>query len=191
MEGMLRELGANIGQYGGDLSKFFYGAMTQPPTDLSGVMDIFGQMGDISRQKAWREAMGRGYGAGSTAAIRSGLGAMREGDLRSQLAAAGLGLDVAGQEFGRRMAGAQGLMGMPGYYAAPTSVEMGLLNLLQQGGLANLQAQMGTQGLQAGAMGDIFAQQQTQPVMMPGWGQTIASPILEAIASAATLIPFI
>ena len=148
---------------------------------VSTALGSLGELGDVNRQKAWREATGRGYGAGSTAGIRAGLGAMREGDLMNMLTQAQIQLDQINKQRGFQQQGAQGLMNMPSYFGQPSSVEMGLLGLKNPRDIANMQAQTQGLGMQGNMLNTMLAGSWDEMMMKPGWGQTILSPMLNAL----------
>jgi hypothetical protein len=82
---------------------------------------------------------------------------------------------------GFQQQGAQGIMNMPSYFGQPSSVEMGLLGLGNQRDIANMQTQTQGLGMEGNMLNTMLAGSWDEQVMMPGWGQTILSPMLNAL----------
>lgn len=154
--------------------------MTQVLADMD---QLFGnqQQASINQMKA------SGIPGNSSAMARMMSEGMNQGDLQHNLARGQLQLNEMNNVMGRQFQGAQGLGAMPGYYAAPSSIEQAMFGMRAPYDLGRMQ-EIGN------AYQGLMAQNYYQPERVEGpsqfeeWISPWLNPLLEGIGQG--LIPW-
>lgn len=174
-----------ISQFGPAMEKFFYGMMQNGGMgDTRSILRNMQARGDRERGKTQQQVMASGLPMQSSAMARAVTDSLAGADLDRNIAMGGIELDEYNKAQNRRFQGASGLGGMPGLYAAPSSIEQAMFSMQSPYDLARMQAQSNYYN---NLMGQNFYQ--PERIMGPSdfdkYVSPFLTPLLEGLGSAA------
>lgn len=183
-----QQMAQSVGRYGPDMEKMLYGMMMGGGRqDVTGVTDAMQERGQIQDQSTMAQLRASGVPLESTAMARAATGQLGRNQLDRNIAIGQMELGALENAMARQFQGARGLQSVPGYYAAPTSIERAMLGLNRQYDMANLQNRQFNAELQnredqvvANMLNNLLAQNWYQPERMvePSNWQKFGQPIL-------------
>lgn len=183
----------SIDSNGAGMEKFFAGMMQNGGLqDLTNVTRSMQQQGRFADQNAMNQIKASGIPIRSSAAEGAAMNALQQNALQRNMQIGQMELGNQNQAMARQFQGAQGLAGMPAYYAQPSSLEAQMLGLRMPYDMAGIEnarlnaqlqnAQMGYGAQMGAALMNQNWQQPDTVVLPPGtnwWADTFAPALIQ------------
>lgn len=165
------QMGQSIDQYGPAMEKFMYGMMQGGGRqNLDNMTRAMRQQGRMNDQQTLNDVKASGIPMRSSGMEGAAAQALAQNRLQRNMQMGQMELDNERYAQQNQWQGAQGLSGMPGYYAQPSSIEASMLGLRQPYDMANIQnerfnaeMQNQQQGYGANLMGQFLQNNWYQP----------------------------
>ncbi len=141
----------SVSQHGPDLERFYYGQMMGGGPSADYGTGLMRAEHDRARQDTMQQLQASGIPMQSSAMARTAGESLGQMDNQFAMQMGQYQDQLRQQELQNRMMGAQGLEGMGGYYAQPTSIEQAIFGMRSPYDMANFQAQQQAQMANMGA----------------------------------------
>ena len=182
---------STIGRFGPELEKFFYGKMLGG--DQGNINRLLGDMNTqhaSGQQDLMNKIKASGIPMGSSAMGRAVGGELGRANTDFNVQRGGMMEDMRRHDLGTQFQGAGGLGGMPGYYAAPSSIEAAIFGMKSPYDMANFGARMQDRGSMQNWMSQ-YGMYQPERVQRPSGFDQYVSPWLNPLMQGAGMaLPF-
>lgn len=174
----------SVSQYGPEMEKMFYGMMQNGGLpDLRSYLSNAKQVHADQRSRSIADLKSSGIPLRSTAMAKAAGQTLGQADNQFAMSMADREIQEYNNALNRQFQGAAGLGTMPGYYAAPSSVEMSMIDALTPYHTGNLNAQLQTQMTQGQGYNTLMNNnwQGIDTYMMPSKFDQYVSPFLNPL----------